>query len=200
MTTQRDSSAADIKGHTVGRMDAADRGSAGRVARRAAALLNGGKKTVILAGQGGTGGRDELEQVADTLGAPIVKALLGKAVVPDDSPYTTGGIGLLGTLPSEKAMEECDSLLSGRDELPLHGVSARARPGQGRAARPRPRPGSACVIPIDIGLTGDAPATLEALLPLLKRRQDRSFLEKAQRRMKEWWELMRRARRATSHR
>src|SRR6266567_3826706 len=77
----------------------------------AARLLNEGKKTVILAGQGALGAGDELEQLADLMAAPIVKPLLGKGVVPDDSPFTTGGIGLLGTMPSEKALEECDSLL-----------------------------------------------------------------------------------------
>jgi len=79
--------------------------------RAAADVLNAGKKTVILAGQGALGAADELEQLADLMAAPIVKPLLGKATVPDDSPFTTGGIGLLGTEPSEIAMEECDTLL-----------------------------------------------------------------------------------------
>ena len=78
---------------------------------QAADLLNRGKKVVILAGRGALGAGAELEQVADMLGAPIVKALLGKAVVPDDSPFTTGTIGLLGTRPSQEAMENCDTLL-----------------------------------------------------------------------------------------
>ena len=77
----------------------------------AASLLNAGKKTVILAGQGALKAGEEVELCADRLAAPVVKPLLGKAAIPDDSPYTTGGIGLLGTLPSELAMEECDSLL-----------------------------------------------------------------------------------------
>jgi pyruvate dehydrogenase (quinone) len=79
--------------------------------RRAAEILNAGKKVVILAGRGALGATDELEQMADRLAAPIVKALLGKAAVPDDSPFTTGGIGLLGTRPSQEAMENCDTLL-----------------------------------------------------------------------------------------
>src|SRR5919205_1087653 len=79
--------------------------------RRAAALLNAGSRVAILAGQGALGAGAELEQLAELLGAPIVKALLGKAVVPDNSPYTTGGIGLLGTRPSQEALEECDTLL-----------------------------------------------------------------------------------------
>ena len=108
--------------------------------KRAAELLNGGTKTVILAGQGAMGAGEELEWIADTLAAPIVKALLGKAVVPDDSPYTTGGIGLLGTLPSEKAMEECDTLLIAGSSFPYMQYLARARPSQGRADRSRPDP------------------------------------------------------------
>ena len=79
--------------------------------RAAADVLNAGRKTVILAGQGALGAADELEQLADVMAAPIVKPLLGKGAVPDDSPFTTGGIGLLGTEPSEIAMEEADTLL-----------------------------------------------------------------------------------------
>src|SRR5205823_13203460 len=78
--------------------------------RRAADVLNEGKKVVILAGRGALGATDELEGLADTLAGPVVKPLLGKACVPDDSPYTTGGIGLLGTRPSQEAIESCDTL------------------------------------------------------------------------------------------
>src|SRR5438309_3771221 len=78
---------------------------------KAAEILNKGKRVAILAGRGAIGAGDELEQLAEMLGAPIVKPLLGKGVVPDDSPYTTGGIGLLGTRPSEDVMENCDTLL-----------------------------------------------------------------------------------------
>jgi pyruvate dehydrogenase (quinone) len=73
-------------------------------------VLNAGTRVAILAGQGALGATEQLEQLAETLAAPIVKALLGKAVVPDDSPYTTGGIGLLGTRPSQEALETCDTL------------------------------------------------------------------------------------------
>ena len=78
--------------------------------RAAADILNAGKKVAILAGRGALGASDELEQLAEMLGAPIIKPLLGKAAVPDDSPYTTGGIGLLGTEPSQDALEDCDTL------------------------------------------------------------------------------------------
>ncbi len=157
---------------------------------RAAALLNRGKKTVILAGQGALGAGEELEVLADRLAAPIVKALLGKAVVPDDSPYTTGGLGLLGTLPSELAMEECDSLLLVGTSFPY--LTFLPEPGQARAVQIDRDPARIGLrYPVEIGLTGDAKATLRALLPLLARREDRSFLEFAQFRMREWWELMR---------
>lgn len=157
---------------------------------RAASFLNAGTKTVILTGQGALGAGDELEQVAETLGAPIVKALLGKAVVPDDSPYTTGGLGLLGTLPSEKAMEECDTLLIVGSSFPY--MQYLPKPGQAKAVQIDRDPTRLGLrYPIDIGLTGDAWATLRALLPLLKRQQDRSFLERSQERMQDWRALMR---------
>ena len=156
----------------------------------AAALLNAGKKTVIMVGQGALGAGDELEKLADVLGAPIVKALLGKAVVPDDSPYTTGGLGLLGTFPSELAMEECDSLFLVGTSFPY--MSYLPKPGQATAVQIDRDPARLGLrYPIDIGLCGDAPATIKAILPMLNRRPDRSFLEKAQGRMKDWWELMR---------
>ncbi|MBV8269960.1 MAG: thiamine pyrophosphate-requiring protein, partial [Planctomycetaceae bacterium] len=158
--------------------------------KSAAALLNAGKKTVLLVGQGAMGAGDEVEQVAERLAAPVVKALLGKAVLPDDSPYTTGGLGLLGTLPSEKAMEECDSLLIVGSSFPY--MSYLPEPGQATAVQiDRDATRLGLRYPIDIGLAGDAKATLRALAPMLQRRADRSFLEAAQGRMKEWWDLMR---------
>ncbi len=157
--------------------------------KSAAALLNAGKRTVILVGQGAKGATDEVEKLADILAAPVVKALLGKEVVPDDSPYCTGGIGLLGTLPSEKAMEECDSLFLVGTNFPY--MAYLPEPGQAKAVQIDRDPTRLGIrYPIDVGLTGDAPATLRALLPHLQRRQDRSFLEKAQERMKDWNKLM----------
>jgi pyruvate dehydrogenase (quinone) len=156
---------------------------------RAAAVLNAGRKTVILAGQGALGARQELEQVAEILGAPIVKPLLGKAVVPDDSPYTTGGIGLLGTLPSELALEECDTLLMVGTSFPyleFYPKHDRARGVQ--IDRDPARIGLR--FPVEVGLAGDAKATLRELIPLLAKRRDRAFLKDAQKQMKEWRELM----------
>jgi pyruvate dehydrogenase (quinone) len=158
--------------------------------RAAADVLNAGTKTVILAGQGAIGAASELEQLADLMGAPIVKPLLGKAAVPDDSPFTTGGIGLLGTEPSEVAMEEADSLLMVGTSFPymeFYPTHDRCRGVQidGEPSRIGLR------FPVEVGLCGDAKATLQLLLPEIHRRDDRTFLEKAQTGMKEWRELMR---------
>jgi pyruvate dehydrogenase (quinone) len=156
---------------------------------RAAELLNGGRKIVILAGRGALHAGDELEQLAEKLGAPIVKALLGKAAVPDNSPYTTGGIGLLGTLPSQEAMEECDTLLMVGTSFPY--MEFLPEPGQARAVQIDLDPIRIGLrYPVEVGLIGDSRATLRKLLPLLIRNEDRKFLEKAQERMADWWKLM----------
>ena len=157
--------------------------------RRAADLLNQGKKVAILAGRGALDATDELEQTAELLVAPIVKALLGKACVPDDSPYTTGGIGLLGTKPSQEAMEECDTLLVVGSSFPY--IEFMPKPGQARGVQIELDPKRIGLrYPIDVGLVGDSKRSLEALLPLLKRKSERGFLEKAQKGMKEWWQAM----------
>jgi pyruvate dehydrogenase (quinone) len=157
--------------------------------QKAADLLNEGKKTVILAGRGALRATDELEQIAETLGAPIVKPLLGKACVPDDSPYTTGGIGLLGTLPSEEAMEECDSLLIVGSSFPY--IEFLPKPGKARAVQIDLDPKRIGLrYTIDVGLVGDSVNSLRELIPLLRKREDRSFLQKAQEGMKKWNDLM----------
>ena len=156
----------------------------------AARVLNAGKKVVILAGQGALGAGEELERAAEVLQAPIVKPLLGKAVVPDDSPYTTGGIGLLGTLPSELAMEECDTLLMVGTSFPY--MEFYPKHEQARAVQIDRDPARIGLrFPVSVGLAGDAKATLQVLVPLLEKRKDGAFLKKARGRMKEWRELMR---------
>lgn len=157
--------------------------------RQAAAILNAGRRPVILAGRGALGATDELERVAETLGAPIIKPLLGKAAVPDDSPYTTGGIGLLGTRPSQEAMEHCDTLLMVGTSFPY--IEFFPKPGQARAVQIDLDPARIGLrYPVEVGLVGDSRRTLQALLPMLRRNEDRSFLEKAQENTRAWWQLM----------
>jgi pyruvate dehydrogenase (quinone) len=156
---------------------------------RAAEVLNAGTKVAILAGQGALHAGDQLERAAEMLGAPIAKALLGKAAVPDDSPYTTGPIGLLGTRPSQEAMEECDTLLVVGSSFPY--IEFLPKPGQARGVQIDLDPMRIGLrYPFEVGLVGDSARTLEALLPRLTRKSDRGFLDKAQKAMKEWRALM----------
>jgi pyruvate dehydrogenase (quinone) len=156
---------------------------------RAAELLNSGKRIVILAGRGALGATEELEQLAERLGAPIVKPLLGKACVPDNSPYTTGGIGLLGTRPSQEALENCDTLLMIGTSFPY--IEFLPKPGDARAVQIDLDPQRIGLrYPVEIGLVGDSKRVLHELLPLLKRNKHRGFLETAQKGMKEWWRIM----------
>ena len=155
----------------------------------AAAILNAGKKVAILAGRGAIHATDELEQTADKLGAPIIKALLGKGAVPDDSPYTTGSIGLLGTRPSQEAMEDCDTLLIVGSSFPY--LEFLPKPGQARGVQIELDPKRIGLrYPVEVGLVGDSCRILRELLPQLKRREDRGFLEKAQKGMQEWNKIM----------
>jgi pyruvate dehydrogenase (quinone) len=157
--------------------------------RRAAAVLNDGGKIAILAGQGALHATEALEQIAETLGAPIAKALLGKAAVPDDSPYTTGAVGLLGTRPSQEALEECDTLLMVGTSFPY--IEYYPRPGQARGVQIELDPMRVGLrYPVEVGLVGDSRRTLEALLPLLGHKADRGFLHKAQEGMRAWNALM----------
>ncbi|HEY2291418.1 MAG TPA: thiamine pyrophosphate-dependent enzyme [Thermoanaerobaculia bacterium] len=157
--------------------------------RKAADILNQGKKIAILAGRGALHATDELEQIAELLGAPVIKALLGKAAVPDDSPYTTGGIGLLGTRPSQEALEDCDTLLIVGSSFPY--IEFLPKPGQARGVQIDLDPLRIGLrYPVEVGLIGDSKATLRELIPLLRRNESRGFLEKAQEGMKDWWKLM----------
>ena len=151
--------------------------------------MNGGKKVAILCGQGALNATDQLEEAAEILGAPIVKALLGKAAVPDDSPYTTGGIGLLGTAPSQDVLENCDTLLMVGTSFPY--IEFMPKPGQARGVQIDLDPARIGLrYPVEVGLVGDSRNTLLALLGHLKRNEDRSFLEKARAGMKDWWALI----------
>jgi pyruvate dehydrogenase (quinone)/pyruvate oxidase len=156
---------------------------------RAADVLNAGKKIAMLVGQGALSATDELEQTAEKLGAPIIKALLGKAAVPDDSPYTTGSIGLLGTKPSQEAMENCDTLFIVGSSFPY--IEFFPKPGQARGVQIDIDPTRLGLrYPVEVGLAGDSRLTLQKLLPLLRRNEDRGFLTAAQEGMKDWWKVM----------
>ncbi len=154
----------------------------------AAEILNEGKRVAILAGRGALDAGAELEQVAELLGAPIVKSLLGKSCVPDDSPYTTGGLGLLGTLPSEEAMENCDVLLIVGSSMPY--IEFYPKIGQAKCVQIDRDPIRISLrYPVDVALVGDSATTLRTLIPHLKQK-NKSFLEKAQKGMKEWGETL----------
>jgi pyruvate dehydrogenase (quinone) len=157
--------------------------------KAAAAVLNAGSRVAVLAGQGALSARDEVTQLADVLGAPVAKALLGKAVLPDDSPFTTGGIGDLGTAPSSWAVQSCDTVLILGSTMPWEEYYP--KPGQARGVQVDLKPDRLGLrYPVEIGLTGDVKATLQGLMPLLARKTDRSFLQEAQRRMADWNQLL----------
>ncbi|HTT89134.1 MAG TPA: thiamine pyrophosphate-dependent enzyme [Acidimicrobiales bacterium] len=155
----------------------------------AADVLNAGNRPVMLVGAGALHARSEVLALAEALGSPVVKTLPGKAVVPDDHPLTTGGIGLLGTRPSEEALEECDTLFMVGTNFPY----TKFLPASGQAhvvqvEQDPVRAGNR--IATEVPLVGDAKETLAALLPLVGRREDRSFLIGAQASMVKWRERM----------
>jgi pyruvate dehydrogenase (quinone) len=155
----------------------------------AADVLNAGSKVVMLIGAGALHARDDVLRVADLLGSPIIKTLPGKAAVPDRDPFVLGGIGLLGTLPSEDAMEGCDTLLMVGTNFPY--TKHLPESGKCKVVQIEADPVRAGNrIATDVPLVGDAAKTLAALAPLLERKTDREFLESAQRSMKDWREKM----------
>jgi len=156
---------------------------------KAAEILNAASKVAILAGRGALSARAELETTADLLAAPVAKALLGKGVLPDDHPLTTGGIGILGTLPSQEAMESCDAVLIVGSTFPY--IEYYPKPGQAKGIQ-IDRDGQRIGLryPVDVGLVGDAAETLRLLNERLQRKTDRSFLERAQAGMRHWREMM----------
>jgi len=156
---------------------------------RAAEIINNSSKPAILVGRGALGAAQEVTELADTIAAPVIKALLGKAVIPDDSPFTTGGLGLLGTAPSQDAMEECDMLLIVGSSFPY--LDFYPKPNKAKCVQidlDSTRIGLR--YPADVGLVGDCKAVLKGLIPSLERKRHREFLETAQKRMSKWRELM----------
>ncbi|MFJ1968890.1 thiamine pyrophosphate-requiring protein [Streptomyces sp. NPDC087903] len=158
---------------------------------RAAEVLNAGEKVAVLIGQGARSARAEVEQVADVLGAGVAKALLGKDVLPDDLPYVTGSIGLLGTRPSYELMQGCDTLLMIGSSFPY--TQFMPELDQARAVQIDIDPHMIGLrYPFEVNLVGDARATLQRLLPLLHRQKKRAWREKIEKDVGRWWEVMQR--------
>lgn len=157
--------------------------------QKAAEILNAGKKVAILVGAGALQAADEVEQVAEVLGAGVAKALLGKAALPDDLPYCTGPIGLLGTKPSWDLMMECDTLLMvGSNFLYSEFLP---KEGQARGVQIEIDPKLVGLrYPMEVNLIGDSAETLRALLPLLQRKTDRSWREQIEKNVQEWWKVL----------
>ncbi len=157
--------------------------------RAAAAVINAGQRVAILAGQGCAGAVPQLRRLADRLGAPIAKAYLAKALLADDDPLTTGGIGHLGTAPSQWAMQSCDTVLILGTTMPW--IDYYPPPGRARGVQVDIKPDHIGLkFPVEVGLTGDTAATLDALLPMLESKRDRGFLSEAQSRMRDWRGLL----------
>src|SRR5581483_2161270 len=156
---------------------------------RAAEVLNEGKKVAMLIGAGALGASQEVIKAADLLGAGVAKALLGRAALADDLPYVTGSIGLLGTKPSYEMMTACDTLFMIGTSFPY----SEFLPKEGQAR---------CVqididqrmlslrYPADVCLAGDATETLQALLPRLRRKEERGWREKIEKNINEWWKVL----------
>lgn len=157
--------------------------------RRAAAVLNAGSKVAILAGAGALHATDELIDVAERLGAGVAKALLGKACVPDDLPYVTGSIGLLGTKPSWDLMTQCDTLLMVGTAFPYSEFLPKE--GQARAVQ-IDIDGRMLNLryPVEVGLAGDSAATLRALLPLLEPKPDDAWRRHIEEQVARWWRVL----------
>jgi pyruvate dehydrogenase (quinone) len=157
--------------------------------RRAADALNAGERVAMLVGQGALHATDEVIEVAEILGAGVAKALLGKAAVPDDLPFVTGSIGLLGTKPSYELMMGCDTLLMVGSSFPY----AEFLPEEGKARGVQIDIDARMIgirYPMEVQLVGDSAETLRALIPLLERKSDRSWREEIEENVRNWWRLM----------
>ncbi|GAB3953111.1 thiamine pyrophosphate-requiring protein [Streptomyces sparsus] len=158
---------------------------------RAADVLNAGEKVAVLIGQGARGARTQVERLSDVLGAGVAKALLGKDVLPDDLPYVTGAIGLLGTRPSYELMQGCDTLLMIGSSFPY--TQFMPDLDQARAVQIDIDPHMVGMrYPFEVNLVGDARETLERLLPRLHRKENRAWRQKVEKNVSRWWEVMQR--------
>ncbi len=157
--------------------------------QRAAEVLNAGKKVAILIGAGARGAAVEVVQAANVLAAGVAKALLGKDVLPDDAPFVTGSIGLLGTKPSWELMQNCDTLLMIGSGFPW--TEFLPEEGKARAVQIDIDPAMLGLrYPCEVNLHGDAAETLRALLPLLEHKEDRSWQEEIAVQVRDWWKVM----------
>jgi pyruvate dehydrogenase (quinone) len=157
--------------------------------RAAAELLNSGKKVAMLVGQGARGAAQEIQQVADLLGAGVAKALLGKDVLSDELPFVTGAIGLLGTKPSYEMMMNCDTLLTVGSNFPY----TQFMPELGQARGVQIDVDGSLIgmrYPYEVNLVGDARRTLQALIPLLEHKQDRGWREDLEKQISRWWDVI----------
>jgi len=158
---------------------------------RAAEVLNSGEKVAMLVGQGARGAAEEIKQVAEILGCGVAKALNGRDVLPDDLPYVTGPIGLLGSKPSDDMMENCDTFFMVGSSFPY----AEWLPEVGQARGVQIDIDGRLIgmrYPMEVNLVGDAKETLRALIPMLERKEDRSWREEIEKGVAEWWEILER--------
>jgi pyruvate dehydrogenase (quinone) len=186
--TEARRSAANIQSHSGDWVHGSTSRPAETLLRKAAGIINDGSRVAIMVGRGALGASQEVAQLAETVGGPVIKALLGKAVLPDRSPYTTGGLGLLGTAPSVDAMEESDTLILIGTSYPY--MEFLPKPGQAKCVQIDIDPTRIGLRhQVDAALVGDSKSILQALLPLLKRKNNK-FLKKSQERMESWNKLM----------
>ena len=157
--------------------------------QRAAAVLNGGEKIAMLVGQGAKHATDEVLEVAELLGAGVAKALNGRAVVPDDVPFVTGPIGLLGSTASAEMMSACDTLLMVGSSFPYS--EWLPEPGQARGVQIDKDARMVGIrYPMEVNLVGDAAETLRALIVLLEPRLDRTWRAEIEQQVRRWWEVL----------
>jgi len=157
--------------------------------QRAAEVLNSGKKVAILVGAGALHATDEVIQIAEKLGAGVAKALLGKAALPDDLPWVTGSIGLLGTKPSWEMMSDCDTFFMIGSGFPYSEFLPKE--GQARGVQIDIEPEMLSIrYPMEVNLCGETKSTLRALLPLIEEKKDRSWRQKIEKSVAEWWKVL----------
>ncbi len=160
-----------------------------RELERAAEVLNEGDKVAMLIGAGALGAHEEVDAVAETLGAGVAKALLGRAALPDNLPYVTGAIGLLGTEPSDFMMKNCDTFFMIGSSFPYS--EWLPKEGQARGVQIDIKPRMLSLrYPMEVNLHGDTRETLRALLPLLELKSDRSWRNRLEREVSSWWEIL----------